>query len=275
MKKLAPDAGKLLSTLPRPLRSKSKLTRSGWVIPKAVEEDLDAPVDYLDLSTKAANILTRLHVNSVRQLLNYPKEKLIRVRGFGRKCRAEIEIKVFEYLLGRRQAELGLLAGIRKGVPALPLGTKTFVHRTLSFLREQERSIVADRYGLWDGEAMTLQEIGGKLGLTRERIRQIEARSLDRLRRIFGSPVVKEFLRIKIRSAVARKSKNNCGVLSENELIAAMADDCTIDEAVLAIAFLQDVDLPGGNLFSRYLIKVEEGVYCLDSPRGAECGKVL
>jgi RNA polymerase primary sigma factor len=38
------------------------------------------------------------------------------------------------------------------------------------------------RYGLFDGQAYTLQEVGRKMGVTRERVRQIEAQALNRLR---------------------------------------------------------------------------------------------
>ena len=38
------------------------------------------------------------------------------------------------------------------------------------------------RYGLLDGQAYTLEEVGRKMGVTRERVRQIEAQALSRLR---------------------------------------------------------------------------------------------
>ena len=38
------------------------------------------------------------------------------------------------------------------------------------------------RYGLLDGQAYTLEEVGRKMGVTRERVRQIEAQALTRLR---------------------------------------------------------------------------------------------
>jgi RNA polymerase primary sigma factor len=56
------------------------------------------------------------------------------------------------------------------------------LHRILDGLSERERGVVAMRFGLEDGEAHTLDEIGHRYGLTRERIRQIEAKSLAKLR---------------------------------------------------------------------------------------------
>ncbi|MGW0854267.1 RNA polymerase sigma factor [Streptomyces sp. NPDC002690] len=52
----------------------------------------------------------------------------------------------------------------------------------LSTLGERERRVVRLRYGLDDGRSRTLEEIGTLFGVTRERIRQIEAKTLSRLR---------------------------------------------------------------------------------------------
>jgi RNA polymerase primary sigma factor len=51
------------------------------------------------------------------------------------------------------------------------------------------------RYGLVDGETYTLEEVGKKLGVTRERVRQIEAQALSRLRHPAHSRWLKDFLR--------------------------------------------------------------------------------
>jgi RNA polymerase sigma factor (sigma-70 family) len=51
----------------------------------------------------------------------------------------------------------------------------------LQALPERERHVLVLRYGLVDEEPKTLEEIGKRLGLTRERVRQIELESLRRL----------------------------------------------------------------------------------------------
>ena len=56
------------------------------------------------------------------------------------------------------------------------------VDRVLSNLQERERRVLELRFGLYDGRPRTLEEIGGELNLTRERIRQIERKALGRLR---------------------------------------------------------------------------------------------
>ena len=54
----------------------------------------------------------------------------------------------------------------------------------LEQLNEQEKSIIVLRYGLDDGEPQTLQAIGKRFGVTRERVRQVESKALEKMRRI-------------------------------------------------------------------------------------------
>ncbi len=57
------------------------------------------------------------------------------------------------------------------------------LHRALGELSEKERQILALRYGLDDDQPRTLREIGERLGISRERVRQIENQALTKLRR--------------------------------------------------------------------------------------------
>ena len=56
------------------------------------------------------------------------------------------------------------------------------IERVLENLSDRERRVLRLRFGLADGRPRTLEEIGGELSLTRERIRQIERKALNRLR---------------------------------------------------------------------------------------------
>lgn len=56
-----------------------------------------------------------------------------------------------------------------------------FIRDSLNSLDEKERNIICLRYGLYDGREQTLEEIGTKYRLTRERIRQIEKKTLKKL----------------------------------------------------------------------------------------------
>ncbi len=58
------------------------------------------------------------------------------------------------------------------------------VSKWLDSLSENERKIISMRFGLYDKDPQTLDIIGRSFGVTRERIRQIEAKSLDKLRKL-------------------------------------------------------------------------------------------
>ncbi len=59
--------------------------------------------------------------------------------------------------------------------------TEKTLHQALADIPERERNVLKLRYGLAGEEPRSLEEIGRRLGLTRERVRQIEARALERL----------------------------------------------------------------------------------------------
>jgi RNA polymerase primary sigma factor len=56
------------------------------------------------------------------------------------------------------------------------------LREVLNGLPLREGRILQLRYGLFDGQAYTLEQVGRKMGVTRERVRQIEAQALNRLR---------------------------------------------------------------------------------------------
>jgi DNA-binding CsgD family transcriptional regulator len=56
------------------------------------------------------------------------------------------------------------------------------VHAMLEYLTPRERKIIEMRFGLKDGIGHTLEEVGKEFNVTRERIRQIEAKVLQKLR---------------------------------------------------------------------------------------------
>ena len=68
------------------------------------------------------------------------------------------------------------------------------VEEALGELSEREREIVRMRFGLDDGQARTLEDVGKEFRVTRERVRQIEAKTLAKLRHPMRSQRLKEFL---------------------------------------------------------------------------------
>ena len=68
------------------------------------------------------------------------------------------------------------------------------VETLLAHLNERERNVVRMRYGLLDGRPRTLEEVGRAMGVTRERVRQIEAKSLSKLRHPKLSASLRDYL---------------------------------------------------------------------------------
>jgi len=72
---------------------------------------------------------------------------------------------------------------------------RSAIQTILKDLPPREVRILQLRYGLVDGETYTLEEVGKKLGVTRERVRQIEAQALSRLRHPSHSRKLRDFLK--------------------------------------------------------------------------------
>ena len=66
--------------------------------------------------------------------------------------------------------------------------------KTLEGLAERERKVISLRFGLEDGHPRTLEEVGREFGVTRERIRQIESKTLAKLRHPSRSQKLKDYL---------------------------------------------------------------------------------
>ena len=64
----------------------------------------------------------------------------------------------------------------------------------LGDLKERERQVIILRFGLEDGHPRTLEEVGKAFNVTRERIRQIEAKALRKLRNPVRSKWIRDFL---------------------------------------------------------------------------------
>jgi RNA polymerase primary sigma factor len=72
---------------------------------------------------------------------------------------------------------------------------KEHVNNVLALLTPREQKILRMRFGLEDGRSHTLEEVGQEFGVTRERIRQIEAKALAKLRKHRESKKLKDYLR--------------------------------------------------------------------------------
>ena len=71
---------------------------------------------------------------------------------------------------------------------------KDEISEVLLTLTEREEKVIRLRFGLEDGKARTLEEVGQMFGVTRERIRQIEAKALRKLRHPSRSRKLKDYM---------------------------------------------------------------------------------
>ncbi len=72
-------------------------------------------------------------------------------------------------------------------------GLREDVRRTLSVLTPREAQVIIQYFGLSFEDAQTLQTIGERMGLTRERIRQIKERALAKMRGSLGKELLLDY----------------------------------------------------------------------------------
>lgn len=68
------------------------------------------------------------------------------------------------------------------------------VNKALAVLTPREKEVVERRWGIKDGESLTLAEVGDSYGITRERVRQIEATAVNKLKALVRKGELKDFL---------------------------------------------------------------------------------
>ena len=82
--------------------------------------------------------------------------------------------------------------------PDISFIEKTFlkdeINNVLQGLTEREEKVLRLRFGLYDGRTRTLEEVGKEFNVTRERIRQIEAKALRKLKHPTRSKRLKDFV---------------------------------------------------------------------------------
>ena len=118
----------------------------------------------------------------------------------------------------------------------------------LSILPARERDVIAARYGLWKGVSQSLREIGNKLGLTRERVRQIEKDAVMRLHGTYAHCLIRAYIYERARESTANDPQKH-GVLAEDEAVIALAVRSSTEEVGLALRFLKDVVFQNETVF--------------------------
>jgi RNA polymerase primary sigma factor len=125
--------------------------------------------------------------------LDMTPEKVIEVQNYGRE-----PISLHTPLGGDGDSEFGDLIedseAIQPGEAVSFTLLQEQLHSMLSTLSEREAGVVSMRFGLTDGQPKTLEQIGKVYGVTRERIRQIESKTMSKLRHPSRSNVLRDYL---------------------------------------------------------------------------------
>lgn len=156
-----------------------------------------------------------VHIVEANNLINRTERQLTQI--FGRKATpeevaAELDMDMEKYtsiiehsksLLSMdktinddEDTDLNEVVGDSRAVNAVEKlrkeATREMVIKVFDSLDEREKEIIMMRYGFDDGEAKTLEDVGALIGLTRERVRQIEIKALRKLRQPARANAIRE-----------------------------------------------------------------------------------
>jgi len=158
------------------------------------------PVHMVETINKMARIQRQLHQDLGREAM---PEEIAREMGLSVERVAEIQRIAQEPVslqspIGEEDSNLGDF--IEDADAVVPMEAAAFImlqeqlEQVLDSLSLREQRIIQLRFGLTDGHPRTLEEVGREFGVTRERIRQIESKTLAKLRHPSRSQMLMEYL---------------------------------------------------------------------------------
>lgn len=159
------------------------------------------PVHMVEVINKLARVQRQMlqdlgrepMVEELAKELDMTEEKVVEVQKYGRE-----PISLHTPLGEDGDSEFGdLIEDSEAVVPADAVGFTLLqeqLHQVLDTLSEREAGVISMRFGLTDGQPKTLDEIGKVYGVTRERIRQIESKTMSKLRHPSRSQVLRDYL---------------------------------------------------------------------------------
>ncbi|MBV9207476.1 MAG: RNA polymerase sigma factor RpoD [Actinobacteria bacterium] len=158
------------------------------------------PVHMVETINKLARVQRQLHQELGREATT---DEIAAEMGLDVERVAEIQRIAQEPVslqspIGEEESDLGDF--IEDADAVVPIEAAAFImlqdqlERVLDKLAEREQRIIQMRFGLTDGHPRTLEEVGREFGVTRERIRQIESKTLAKLRHPSRAQMLREFL---------------------------------------------------------------------------------
>ncbi len=158
------------------------------------------PVHMVETINKLARVQRQLHQELGREASS---DEIAAEMGLEPERVAEIQRIAQEPVslqspIGEEESDLGDF--IEDADAVVPIEAAAFImlqdqlERVLDDLPEREQRVIQLRFGLTDGHPRTLEEVGREFGVTRERIRQIESKTLAKLRHPSRAQMLREFL---------------------------------------------------------------------------------
>jgi len=158
------------------------------------------PVHMVETINKLARVQRQLHQELGREATT---DEIAAEMGLEPERVAEIQRIAQEPVslqspIGEEESDLGDF--IEDADAVVPIEAAAFImlqdqlERVLDQLAEREQRIIQLRFGLTDGHPRTLEEVGREFGVTRERIRQIESKTLAKLRHPSRAQMLREYL---------------------------------------------------------------------------------
>ena len=158
------------------------------------------PVHMVETINKLARVQRQLHQELGREAL---VDEIAREMGLEPERVAEIQRIAQEPVslqspIGEEESDLGDF--IEDADAVVPIEAAAFImlqdqlERVLCELADREQRIIQLRFGLTDGHPRTLEEVGREFGVTRERIRQIESKTLAKLRHPSRAQMLRAYL---------------------------------------------------------------------------------
>jgi len=158
------------------------------------------PVHMVETINKMARIQRQLHQDLGREALpqEIAREMGLSLERIGEIQRIAQEPVSLQSPIGEEDSDLGDF--IEDADAVVPMEAAAFImlqeqlEHVLDNLTVREQRIIQLRFGLTDGHPRTLEEVGTEFGVTRERIRQIESKTLAKLRHPSRAQMLKEYL---------------------------------------------------------------------------------
>lgn len=197
-------------------------------VPESIER---LPISELGLSTRAYNALRRGSINTVGDIF-MRGEELPRIPHVGPKVLGEIT-EALNIILRAHGIDVPFECLVRENNEVPPpdykaqqtiANPKVLIDEWLSFLKERSREVVTLRFGLENGQPKTFEEIGQLLGVTRERVRQIEKSAFHRLKPHLQRPGLRRLID-HLRHALVEAG----GLATEIQLAEALSDVISVE----------------------------------------------